>query len=221
MCSSDLGWVLVSLGHVGDWSGLGAEQLRALLDASLAPLRNTHKFDVVLRLPIAMGAGFAAAAVLGSPRAWLRRAGAALLALLLAGTAWPALAGTLTRDRSFESVPEYWSDAAAWLRDASPSGRALVVPGASFGIYAWGRTQDEPLQAIDEVPWAVRDAVPLSSAGNIRWLDAVESRLETGQGSPGLADALARDGVRWIVGRNDIDRRRTDAPRAEIGRAHV
>ena len=238
------GWTLVSLGHVGAWPGVQADVVRDLLDGVLAPLRNTHKFDLLLRLPLALGVGYAVAALAraggvdagrrrvgapsedpdrgngSSPSTRARRAVAGLgvtaIALALVASAWPAVTGSLTRDRSFVGIPEYWSEAARWLADNSADGRALLVPGASFGIYSWGRTQDEPLQALAASPWAVRDAVPLSSAGNIRWLDAVQERLDSGRGSAGLADALARAGVRYVVVRNDIDRRRSDSPRSSL-----
>lgn len=215
-----LGFVLVSLGHVADVSGFLAEPMRDLLDGALAPLRNTHKFDLLIRLPLAIGVGFLADAV------W-QRAGLARplrlsliwsIALLIAVGAWPLATGQLARERSFTEIPAYWADAATWLADADPAGRALLVPGASFGVYAWGRTQDEPLQPLATSPWGVRDAVPLSSAGNIRWLDAVQERLDSGRGSPGLADALARAGVRYVVVRNDIDQRRSDTPRTVLVR---
>ena len=211
-----MGVVLVSLGHVGDVSGLVAEPMRALLDGPLAPLRNTHKFDPLIRLPLALGMGYLAQRMLLAGRDWQRRVGVSALIALIALGAWPMLTGVLTRDRSYESIPAYWTQVAEWLADADPAGKALIVPGSSFGIYSWGRTQDEPLQPLATTPWAVRDAVPLSSAGNIRWLDAVQERLDSGRGSPGLADALARAGVRYVVLRNDIDARRSEAPRATL-----
>lgn len=214
------GFAIVSLGHTGDVQGVGAEQLRALLDGVLAPLRNTHKFDLLIRLPLAIGVGFLAQAlnarVLGPrSRVW-RPALSAVLIGLIVTSAWPAVTGVLTRERSFVDIPGYWADAARWLQAAEPGGRALLVPGASFGVYSWGRTQDEPLQPLATTPWGVRDAVPLSSAGNIRWLDAIQERLDAGRGTPGLADALARNGVRYVVLRNDIDQRRSESPRTAL-----
>jgi arabinofuranan 3-O-arabinosyltransferase len=214
-----MGAVLVSLGHAGVIQGIGAPALQEALDGVLAPLRNTHKFDLVLRLPLALGVGFAVQALAGrAGRRWPLgpRVVIAGMVLLLTVGAWPMATGSLVRDRSFAVVPQYWSEAARWLAEESPDGRALVVPGASFGIYSWGRTQDEPLQSLATSPWAVRDAVPLSSAGNIRWLDAVQERLDTGRGSPRLADAMARAGVDYVVVRNDVDRRRSATPRTVL-----
>lgn len=213
-----IGWVLVGIGHVGIWPGLGAEFVRDLLDGVLAPLRNTHKFEVLVRLPIAIGIGFALQHVLSRrPGRFpgLRPLASVGLAVLVVVSALPALTGALTRDRSFASLPEYWTQASAWLGEQEEKGRALVLPGASFGIYTWGRTNDEPLQALGDVPWVVRDAVPLASAGAIRWLDAIAERVTTGRGSPGLAESLARAGIDWIVVRNDLDRRRAGSPRPE------
>ena len=213
------GMVLVSLGHTGVVQGIFAPAAQEALDGLLAPLRNTHKFDLILRLPLALGVGFAIDAL---SRRSLRRhpAGprviAATMAVLLAVGAWPMATGTLVRDRSYEAIPDYWPEVAQWLAEEAPDGRALLVPGASFGIYSWGRTQDEPLQPLAASPWAVRDAVPLSSAGNIRWLDAVQERLDSGRGSPRLADALARAGVEYVVVRNDVDRRRSATPRSVL-----
>ena len=216
-----IGVVLVSLGHTGAVQGIAAPALQDALDGLLAPLRNTHKFDLVLRLPLALGVGFAvdAACRRVSRRHPMgpRFVAAGMTVVIAAGT-WPMATGTLARDRSFAAIPDYWAQAAQWLAEESPDGRALVVPGASFGIYTWGRTQDEPLQPLATSPWAVRDAVPLSSAGNIRWLDAIQDRLDSGRGSPRLADALARAGVDYVIVRNDIDQRRSATPRTVLVR---
>lgn len=216
-----MGFVLVSLGHMGDVDGFGAAWIREVLDGPLAPFRNTHKFDLLLRLPIAVGVGLCAQAIINrgaqrDGREAASRAAIGGLAALVVLSAWPLITGSAGRDRSYAEIPDYWGQAADWLANADPAGRALVVPGSSFGVYLWGRTQDEPLQVLASTPWAVRDAVPLSSAGNIRWLDAVQERLDSGRGSPGLADALARAGVRYVVVRNDIDPSRAETPRTAL-----
>ena len=82
----------------------------------------------------------------------------------------------------------------------------LLVPEATTGRYTWGRTIGEPLEALARSPWAVRNQVPLTLAGNTRLVDAVESVLASGRGSSVLADVLARSGVGQVLVRNDLDR---------------
>ncbi|MEZ5186329.1 MAG: alpha-(1-_3)-arabinofuranosyltransferase family protein [Candidatus Nanopelagicales bacterium] len=199
------GVVLVTAGHTGVFSGLGSEQIQTFLDGAGSPLRNVHKFDLVVRIPLIVGMCHLLSAVwpTGSRPRWKPLLTTALLAALVLSW-WPALSGQLERGRSYMSVAEHWREASVWLNTQADPGRALIVPGASFGQYVWGRTQDEPLQAFGGYPWGVRDAVPLSSAGNIRMLDLVEARLESGQGSPGLSQYLDRMGVRYLVVRNDL-----------------
>jgi arabinofuranan 3-O-arabinosyltransferase len=222
-----LGWIGLSAAHVAAaalGSGVAAEPLRALLDGVLSPLRNVHKVDVWVRLPIALGAGAVVAIAwdrarssVAQPRAATRRglAVAALVALGagVVGTAAPALRGELTAGRTFLAVPGYWLEASAWLGTRARDGRALVLPAAAFGTYLWGESRDEPLQPYARSPWAVRDAVPLSSAGNIRMLDAVTELLADGRGDPTLGAYLARAGVTHVVVRNDLDLGAIEAPR--------
>ena len=229
------GLVVMVAGHVsvaGPWAdGVAAPLVRSLLDGALAPLRNVHKFDVWMRLPLSLGVGWTASVALehsrrrrtanANPagtdvRSWLPPAStwlAALVVLAVGLVALPALRGDLTTGRTFLSVPGYWQDAAAWLSSNDARGRALVVPGAPFGTYLWGTTEDEPLQPLSSSPWAVRSAVPLSSAGNIRALDAVQGLLSDGRGDPHLADFLTRMGVTYVVVRNDLDVTGAGAPR--------
>ena len=216
-------------GPVAD--GLAAPALRTLLDGVLAPLRNIHKFDVWVRLPLSVGLGWAVAALLArAPRPAdhslgtaaaqppPRRivAGLVALGLLLAAVALPSVRGDLTEGRTFASVPGYWQDAAAWLSQHASTTRALVLPGAPFGTYLWGPSMDEPLQPYAQAPWAVRSAVPLSSAGNIRLLDRVEGLLADGRGDRELAATLSRAGVGFVVVRNDLDVTASRSPRPAL-----
>lgn len=214
------GVALVSMGHLATVDGAFAGPLHEALDRGLAPLRNVHKFDPVLRLPLALGTAHLAAVLAravrrgraaGShaPVAGARRAGAAVVlaavVLAVAGTASPALAGRLTPPTGFADIPAHWRETADFLAAQQPAGRALLVPATSFGTYEWGKPADEPLQALAESPWEVRSAIPLTPEAHIRMLDAVEQRLARGEGSAGLARYLARAGISHLVLRNDVD----------------
>jgi len=212
------GILLVCFGHVGAADGLGAEWQRTLLDGALAPLRNVHKFDPVLRLPLALGLTHLIARVLHptvptAARRPLMVGAVGLVVVGLIGAGSPLLTGELVPRGSFAEVPAYWAQAAGWLGAHTVDGRALLVPGASFGDYYWGRPRDEPLQALATTPWVVRDAVPFTSAEAIRALDAVQSRLNSGTISPGLSTFLARSGIEYLVVRNDLDYAVAGAPR--------
>jgi arabinofuranan 3-O-arabinosyltransferase len=224
-----VGFGLVTMGHLGPIQGGLAEQLHTLLDSYLAPLRNVHKFDVVLRVPLALGVAHALAWIAslahrrfadGSP--WLPRPArgmlVGLLVVTLAGAAAPLYTGQIVARGSYQQIPSYWFDAARWLDARADHGRTLIAPGASFAEFAWGSTQDEPLQAIGGSGWVVRDAVPLTPAGTIRMLDAVQRRFVSGEGSPGLAAYLSRAGIGFVLVSNDLDRTLTSSPRPVLVR---
>ena len=211
-----VGVVAVTFGHVGPASPSWAGWAQGLLDGVLAPFRNLHKFDPVLRLPLAIATAHALAVVARRVRRpdapALPAMSAALAGLVLLGAASPLVTGELAPRGAFDAVPAYWADAAAWL-DARDDGAAIVVPAASFGTYYWGDPRDEPLQPLAGSPWVVRDAVPLTPAGTIRLLDAIDARLAGGQGGPGLATLLSRSGLRYVVVRNDLDYARAGSTR--------
>jgi arabinofuranan 3-O-arabinosyltransferase len=217
-----LGLATVTMGHLGSVQGWAAADLNDLLDGVLAPLRNVHKFDPVVRLPIVLGLAWAVQGMRDElaqrreqsvPRpdrgaALVRRGNlhvvtaTAMLAVL--GAALPAVEGRITPAGGFVEVPGYWTEAASWLADAP--GTTLLVPGSSFGDYVWGSPRDEPMQSLAAGRWAVRNAVPLAPPGNIRMLDAIEERLAQGAGSTGLAGYLRRAGISHLLVRNDLAR---------------
>ncbi|TFV87312.1 DUF3367 domain-containing protein [Blastococcus sp. CT_GayMR20] len=204
------GLALVTLGHRGAVEGLLAGPLHEALDGVLAPMRNVHKFDPVLRLPLALGVAHVVGVLVvrvrrPGPGRLVGRAGVVAVVLALVTTASPAIGGRLSPPTGFETIPGYWEETAEYLADARPSGRALLLPASSFGTYIWGSTSDEPMQALADSPWTVRSAIPLSAPAHIRVLDAVEERLARGEGSAGLAGHLARAGISHLVVRNDLD----------------
>jgi arabinofuranan 3-O-arabinosyltransferase len=205
------GLLLVTFGHLGTVQGWFAPQQNDLLDGVLAPLRNVHKFDPVIRLPLVLGMahllGLAARRVHSAEvgRRIVARTALGVACVLVAGVASPLWVGRLTPPAAFPEIPGYWQQTADWLAAHDADGRALLVPASKFGEYLWGRPHDEPIQPLARSPWAVRDGIPLAPPGTIAMLDAVERRLSDGTGSPGLAPFLRMSGVDYLVVRNDLD----------------
>ena len=202
------GMLLAGAGHVGATAGWGAASVQDLLDGVLAPLRNVHKFDPVVRLPMVMGLAALVDHAVRSRRRAARpsRAPAPLVALAVlgvVGASMPAALAQIPPSGPVLQTPSYWDEAVAWL-DAEVRGTTLYAPGTSFATYRWGSPRDEPFQYLDQKRWAVRNAVPLTPAGTVRFLDSIEEDLSTGDGSAGLARALGRAGIGAVVLRHDL-----------------
>lgn len=172
-----------------------------LLDDVLAPLRNLHKFDPLVRIPLLLGVAHLGT-VLKVPRLkhpLTRRAaaglGVAVIALLSVAPVW---SGRLLPTGAYREVPEYWRQAADFLNDNVDT-RTLLVPETSFARQEWGWTRDEPAQPLLDVPWAVRDAVPLLPPEAIRGLDGVLATLDRS------VDPLLRLGIGAVLVRHDLD----------------
>lgn len=172
-----------------------------LLDDVLAPLRNLHKFDPLVRIPLLLGVAHLGA-VLEVPHLkhpLTRRAaaglGVAVIALLSVAPVW---SGRLLPTGAYREVPEYWRQAADFLNDNVDT-RTLLVPETSFARQEWGWTRDEPAQPLLDVPWAVRDAVPLLPPEAIRGLDGVMATLDHS------VDPLLRLGIGAVLVRHDLD----------------
>ena len=222
-----VGVVLMAAGYSGGLGSPLAHQIQAFLNAAGAPLRNVHKLGSVVRIPVVLGIAQLLGRIPlpgrgpgGAPvRVWLRafahperdkRVAVAVVVLtaLLVSTSL-AWTGRLTPPGTFGAVPRYWQDAADWLdghNTGTPApGRVLVVPGAPFATQVWGTSHDEPLQVLGGSPWGVRDSIPLTPPQTIRALDSVQRLFAAGQPSAGLADTLARQGISYVVLRNDLD----------------
>ena len=214
-----VGVAVLAAGYSGGLGSPVAHAVQVFLDADGTPLRNIHKLEPLLRLPIALGL----AHLLGriplpgsAPRAVWRDAfahperdkriavGVVALVSLTAATSL-AWTGRLTPPGAFEAIPQYWHDTADWLDEHNDSGRVLVTPGAPFATQVWGSSHDEPLQVLGDSAWGVRDSIPLTPPETIRALDSVQRLFAAGRPSAGLADTLARQGISYVVVRNDLD----------------
>lgn len=216
-----VGLVGMGVGYVGGLDSPFAEQVRVFLDTTGAPLRNVHKLEPLVRLPLVLGVAHLLRFVpLPGSVPWSRARNAfahpernpmvaVATLILVAFTLATSLAwtGKLAPRGAYDEVPGHWHAAAAWLEENTTDRgeRALVVPGAPFGSQLWGLTRDEPLQALTSTPWASRDAVPLVPPGAIRALDSVQRDIADGRPSDGLAATLRGQGIGFLVVRNDLD----------------
>ncbi|EFV12997.1 hypothetical protein HMPREF9336_02156 [Segniliparus rugosus ATCC BAA-974] len=207
------------VGYSGPLGSPLAEPARVFLDGAGAPLRNVHKLDPLVRLPLSLGVASALGSLPSRSRDFFRSlarperhrtAPVAIVVLIaVALSASAAWTGRLAPGKPYRDLPDYWRSASAWLQhhlaDQPPGARALIAPGSPWADQVWGLTRDEPIQALAEFPWAVRDAVPLVPSGAIRSLDAVQRLFAEGRSSSGLADALLAQGFAYLVLRNDLD----------------
>lgn len=215
-----VGITALAVGYSGGLGSPIAAQVQLFLDAEGTPLRNVHKLEPLLRLPLALGLAHLLGRIplpgtVARPT-WVRAlayperdkrvaVGIVVLTALAAATSL-AWTGRLAPPGSFEAIPGYWHDTAAWLDEHNAErGRVLVAPGAPFATQVWGNSHDEPLQVLGHSPWGVRDSIPLTPPETIRALDAVQRLFAAGQPSAGLADTLAQQGISFVVVRNDLD----------------
>lgn len=221
------GLVLVGLGFTGAFDGWFAEARQDALDGALAPLRNVHKFDVVLRLPLMIGLAAALTAlavkvkelvVLTSDRRPLL-AFRAMAVVMVSMMLMPWLRPGIVTAGGVEEVPGYWNQAARYLASTGDDSVTLELPASSFGRYAWGNTQDDIMQGLASSRWAVRNVIPLAEPGNVVMLDQVTKLVESGRASTTLASYLANQGVGRLLLRNDLDRVSTGAPPGDSLRA--
>jgi arabinofuranan 3-O-arabinosyltransferase len=202
------GVAIIGTGHVSSLGNPLAGPLDSLINGAASPFRNLWKFDPMIRLPVAFGLAHLLAA--WRPERGLSRGLSRVLfaatGLAIAGLAGMAYVSGLAVPGSFGAIPSYWVQAAGWLNTHAGNQDVLVEPGAPFGQYLWGSPLDDVLSPLTSADFARRDLSDIGSAGNERLLDTIDQRLSAGDGSPGLAELLARMGVKYVVVRNDLDR---------------
>lgn len=203
-----IGVCLVTFGHGGPGTSMLSAPERSLLDGVLSAFRNTYKFDLVLRIPLALGLAHLVAACRqrqSRPAHLVAVGTSGVCVLAILGASQPIFLGRVEPRGAYAAIPAYWVQTAHWLAShTQQGGHALLLPAAQHPIYTWGQPTDEPLQALMSTPWAVRDIPPLGGAGEALLLDEVDAVVSSGHGSVGLAPYLARAGVQFVVVRNDI-----------------
>ncbi|SHK86090.1 arabinofuranan 3-O-arabinosyltransferase [Nocardiopsis flavescens] len=209
------GTAIIVAGFTGDLTGPFAGTVRELLDGALAPFRNVHKFDALIRLPLVLGLAHLPVVVArdradrrGEPVSGrVRRTVAAACSAAFLVTLVPIATVGVAPAGGFTAIPGYWHEAVDWLDDRSGErGMTMALPGSARGEYEWGRPLDEPLQPLLDGAWTNHQIIPWGSAGVSRLTHEIDQRVSSGRGSEGLADTLARMGVTHLLVRNDLQR---------------
>ncbi|NNG41179.1 DUF3367 domain-containing protein [Flexivirga sp. ID2601S] len=197
--------LFMALGHGGTVGSPLSDDVRGLLDGALAPLRNVHKADPMLRLPLAIGFAAVLQRVTVSRRARDRFLPAAL-AVLVGAAATPIWQGRVGAIDAYSAVPRPWTQVAHEIDAAASAsgGSTMLLPNSRTSTYTWGATTDEPLSALATSPVVTRAAAPLGIPASTRILDAVDRLAASGVPQPSLADGLARLGITRLVLRHDL-----------------
>jgi len=221
VASMAFGVVVIAVGYAGASGSPIASTVQQLLDTGLTPLRNVSKFAPDVALPLALGL---ASVLSWEPRRRVGRtrpgvgATALVVAIALLASAAVVIAATpfwrlqLYGSGGFQSIPSYWTQAGQWLQAHQDHRSALLVPGANSAQYTWGDPVDEPLEVVGNTSLVWSDVISLGSNGSTQMLSTVERALDEGTSPPGLAQYLSREGIEYVVERNDLNLTTTGAP---------
>ncbi|WP_293952569.1 alpha-(1-_3)-arabinofuranosyltransferase family protein, partial [uncultured Corynebacterium sp.] len=125
---------------------LGSAQLdmvQSFLDGPGAALRNIHKFDLLVRMPLMVGvAALGAHLTFPQTLAPSRREAVSVLVVLVAvGSIAPAWSGRMLPRGTWDEVPSYWYEATDFLNQEAAGTRTLILPSSPFARQDWGWTR--------------------------------------------------------------------------------
>ena len=129
-----LGMVCLTVARNGPLESLLQSPVQVLLDGPLSMLRNVHKVDPLVRLPLALGlAQLACAWWPAAGRRWAggRTIAQALAVVVILVSAQPLWSGDL-RKPGWDAVPDAWSEAASYL--AQQDGTRVDAGAAGVGF---------------------------------------------------------------------------------------
>jgi arabinofuranan 3-O-arabinosyltransferase len=220
-----VGVLAIAAGYAGSSGSPVAHGVQQLLSTSLAPFRNVSKFAPDVALPLALGL----ASILSiEPRVRATKRprfspGASSLVGFVIGlrvlavaaivvAALPFLRLQVYGSGGFQAIPSYWAQAGSWLNTHQGNQNALLVPGAGSAQYTWGDPSDEPLYVENDASLLWSDVIPLGSNGSTQMLHIIDQTLDNGTSPPGFAAFLSREGIKYVIERNDLNLIATGAP---------
>lgn len=115
-----------------------------------------------------------------------------------------------------ETIPSYWTEAAAYLEGGDHDTRVWEIPGADFASYRWGNTVDPITPGLIKRPYIARELFQWGSPQSAAMLNAYDRRLQEGIAEPETLVPIARTfAVGNVVLRADLqyERYRTARPR--------
>ncbi|WP_182526402.1 alpha-(1-_3)-arabinofuranosyltransferase domain-containing protein [Nocardioides dongkuii] len=217
LLSAVVGLVALTVAN-GSWAGSPLSGVaRPLLDGELQIFRNVHKIDPSVRLPLALGLGYAVASTLDLlARRWprtvsLRPLLVMTMALTILSLGHPYLVNQ-ARSPGWDEISRPWQQAQAYLEERQDGRSTLVLPGSGFAQQDWGWTLDEPLLVLGGVNRVTRSQVPLVPGQTIRFLHELDQLASSGHATPWLGRQLARAGIGHVIIRRDLVRRLTGSP---------
>ncbi|HUI03176.1 MAG TPA: alpha-(1-_3)-arabinofuranosyltransferase family protein [Acidimicrobiales bacterium] len=202
-------------------SPLGALVKAGATDSTVGlALRSTNRATPLVVLGLAVLLGGAVCALL---RRW--KVAGLLSALAVAGLVAADLPALWTGqfvaadNARPESIPSYWSAAAAYL-DHQPGAaqtRVLTEPGIDFAAYRWGVTLDPVLPGLLSRPEVERNLVPYGSPGSANLLDALDEEVQEGTLPPDALAPMARlMSAGDVVLQSDLQYELYDTPRPQV-----